>query len=71
MTLPFGAKFDLLISFEFQGKVSQHLKVPLYEPFLTTSTRAGYLNVLKPTFENVFLKSGGTKSSCNSNLFDD
>ena len=33
MTLPFGAKFDLLISFEFQAKVSQHLKVPLSDSF--------------------------------------
>ena len=34
MTLPFGAKFDLLISFEFQAKV-------------TNSTRADFLNVLE------------------------
>ena len=33
MTLPFGAKFDLLISFEFQAKASQHLKVPLSDSF--------------------------------------
>ena len=50
--------------------MSLHLKVLLYDPsFLTNSTRAGYLNVLKPTFGSVFLKSVGTKSSCNSNLF--
>ena len=33
MTLLFGAKFDLLISFQFQAKVSQHLKVPLSDSF--------------------------------------
>ena len=33
MTLPFGAKFDLLISFEFQAKVSKYLKVSLSDSF--------------------------------------
>ena len=32
MTLPFGANFGLLISFD-QAKVSQHLKVPLSDSF--------------------------------------
>ena len=32
MTLPFGARFDLLISF-VQAKMSQHLKVPLSDSF--------------------------------------
>ena len=59
MTLPFGAKFDWLISFEFQAKVSKHL--------MTNSTRAGYLNVL----EAIIWESVGTKSSFNSNLFVD
>ena len=32
MTLSFGARFDLLISF-VQAKMSQHLKVPLSDSF--------------------------------------
>ena len=63
MTLPFGAKFDWLISFEFQAKVSKHLT--------THSERAGYLDHWKPSFGSVFLKSVGTKSSFNGNLFVD
>ena len=56
MTLPFGAKFDLLISFEFQAKVSKHLKVPLSDSF-SDHTRAGYLNVLEAIIWECFFWS--------------
>ena len=56
MTLPFGAKFDWLISFEFQAKVSKHLMTNCWLPERVGSHHLGV---------------GWHESSFNSNLFVD
>ena len=70
MTLPFGANFGLLISFD-QATVSQHLKVPRSDSFSDQLHTCLLPERVEANIWECLFESVGTNSSCNSNFFVD